>query len=177
MCMNVSTSCEGALPLSRHLEICLQRGSLLCISWRVSLWSSMRGGGAFTLSAFDVCLTSVGRVASVGLHVLLWVQVVGLSGVDVTNMLIEAVEVAGVSLTSTNHEKQSATLCGHLISIHMWCYKWQVLVTTCSLCCLHFYHLETSVKACSHCIQQYHIPVDSSSTLLLHIKCHRLPVQ
>ena len=39
---------------------------------------------------------------------------------------------------------------------------------------LHFYHLETSVKACVHCIQQCQIPVDSSSTLLQHSKCHRL---
>ena len=34
----------------------------------------------------------------------------GPSGVDVINMLMEAVEVTGVFLTSTNHEKQSAAL-------------------------------------------------------------------
>ena len=70
----------------------------------------MRGAGAFTLSVFDVVLTSVGGVVSVGVCVLLWVQVAGPSGVDVSNMLMEAVVVTGVSLTSTNHERQSATL-------------------------------------------------------------------
>ena len=35
---------------------------------------------------------------------------VGPSGVDVTNMLIKGVGVAGVSLTCTNHESQSAAL-------------------------------------------------------------------
>ena len=34
----------------------------------------------------------------------------GLYGVDVTNMLLEGMEVIGVSLTSTNLEKQSAAL-------------------------------------------------------------------
>ena len=59
---------------------------------------------------FDVILTSVDGVVSVGVCVLLWVQVAGLSRVDVTNMLKEAVEVIGVSLTSINHERQSAAL-------------------------------------------------------------------
>ena len=69
----------------------------------------MRGGGTFTLSVVDVGLTSVGSMVSIGLCVLLEVQVAGPSGLDVTNMLIESVGVAGVSLTSTNHERQSAT--------------------------------------------------------------------
>ena len=34
----------------------------------------------------------------------------GPSGVDVTNMSIKAVGIAGVSLTSTKHERQSAAL-------------------------------------------------------------------
>ena len=38
------------------------------------------------------------------LLVLLWVQVAGPPVVDVTNILIKAVGIAGVSLTSTNHE-------------------------------------------------------------------------
>ena len=54
MCMNVSTSCEGALPLSSHLEIHLQDRSVLCISQRVSLQSSVRDAGALPLSVFDV---------------------------------------------------------------------------------------------------------------------------
>ena len=70
----------------------------------------MRGGGALTLSVFDVDLTSVGGVVSVGVHILLWVQVAGPSSMDVTTMLMEALEVTGVSLTSTNHDRQSASL-------------------------------------------------------------------
>ena len=70
----------------------------------------MRGGGAFTLSVVDVVLTFVGYVVLVGLCVLLQVWVAGPSGVDVTNLLMEAVEVTGVSVTSTNHERQSAAL-------------------------------------------------------------------
>ena len=72
----------------------------------------MRGGGAFTLSVVDA---SVGDVVSVGLHVLLWVQVAGPSGVVVINLLIEALGVVGVSLTSTNHDRQSAALLWALI--------------------------------------------------------------
>ena len=72
--------------------------------------SSVRGGGALTLSVFNVDLTSVGGVVSVGVSVLLWVQVAGPSRVDVTTMLMEALEVTGVSLTSTNHERQSTAL-------------------------------------------------------------------
>ena len=87
ICVKVSTSCKGPLPLSYLLEICLQKGSILCISLRVSFQSSMRGGGAFTLSVIDVVIRSVSGVVSVGLHVLLQVWVAGPSGVDVTNML------------------------------------------------------------------------------------------
>ena len=58
----------------------------------------------------DVVVTSVGGVVSVGLCVLLQVQVAGPSGVDVTNMLMEAVEITRVSLTSTNCERHLAAL-------------------------------------------------------------------
>ena len=108
--MKVLTSWEGALLLSSHFEMCLQKGSIFYISQRVSLWSSMRGGGALTLSVFDVDWSSVGGVVSIGLCVLLQVWVAGPSGVDVTNILIETVEVARVSLTSTNHKRQSSVL-------------------------------------------------------------------
>ena len=73
--MKVSNSWEGALPLNSHFEMYLQKGSVFCI----------RGGGAFTLSVFNMVLTSVDGVVSVGVHVLLQGQVVGPSGVDVTN--------------------------------------------------------------------------------------------
>ena len=63
----------------------------------------------FTLSLVDVGIVSVGVVLAV-LCVLLQVWVAGPLGVDVTNILIKAVGVTGVSLTSTNHERQSAAL-------------------------------------------------------------------
>ena len=44
----------------------------------------------------DVVVGSVGGVVSVGLHVLLQVQVAGQSRVDVNSMLVEAVGVVGV---------------------------------------------------------------------------------
>ena len=110
MCVNVSTSCKGAFPLSNLLEICLQRGSILFMSLRVSFQSSVRGEGAFALSLVDLASGSIGGVVMALLHVLPPVQVVGPPGVDVTSMLIEAVAVAGVSLTSTNDERQSAAL-------------------------------------------------------------------
>ena len=70
----------------------------------------MIGGGTFPLSVFNMVLISAGGVVSIGLCVLLWVWVAETSGVDVTNMLMEALEVTGVFLTSTNHESQSAAL-------------------------------------------------------------------
>ena len=68
----------------------------------------MRGGGTLTLSVVDVVVESVDGMVLVGLCVLLWVWVAEPSGLDV----IEAVGVAGVTLTSTkkNHERQSAAL-------------------------------------------------------------------
>ena len=109
MCMNVFTSCEGTLQLSNLLEIQLQKGSVLCMSLRVSFQSAVRVGGMFTLSLVDVGVISAGVVSAV-LHALLQVQVAGPSGVDVTNILIKAVGVAWVSLTSTICERQSADL-------------------------------------------------------------------
>ena len=70
----------------------------------------MRGGGAFTLSLGDVVVGSLGAVVSAVLCILLWNWVAGPSRVDVTNLLIEAVGVAGMSLTSTNYDRQSAAL-------------------------------------------------------------------
>ena len=86
MFIKVPTSWEGALPLSSYFEMHLQKGSVFCISWRVSLQSSVRGGGALTLSVFHVDLTSVGGVVSVGVSVLPWVWVAESSRVDVTTM-------------------------------------------------------------------------------------------
>ena len=108
--MKVSTSWEGALPLSSHFEMHLQKESVFCISQRVSLQSSVRGRGALSLSVCDLDLILIGGVLSVGVCVLLWVQVAGQSRVDVTTMLMETGEVTGMSLTSNDHERQPATL-------------------------------------------------------------------
>ena len=108
-CVNVSTSCEGALPLSNLLKISLQKASVLCMSLRVSFLSSVKGGGTFTVSLVDVVVGSAGSVLAV-LHILLLVQVAGPSRVDVTNIMMKAVGNAGVSLTCTNLERQSAAL-------------------------------------------------------------------
>ena len=79
--------CEGNLPLGNLLDICLQKGSVPCMSLQVSFSSSMRGGGAFNLSLVDVVVGSVGAVVSAVLPILLQVWVAGPSTVDVTNML------------------------------------------------------------------------------------------
>ena len=100
------------LALSSHFEMHLQKGPVLCISQRVSLQSSMRGGGALTLSVFDVDLTSVGGMLSVGVCVLLQVWVAGPSRVDATTMLMEAVEVTRVFLTSIDHETANCLVAG-----------------------------------------------------------------
>ena len=57
----------------------------------------------------DVVIGSLSSILAV-VHVLQWVWVAGSSGVDVNNMFIKAVGVAGVSLVSTSHERQSAAL-------------------------------------------------------------------
>ena len=70
----------------------------------------MRGGDVLTLSVFTMVLASVGGVVLVGVHVFLWVGVPGQYGVDVSSMLMETVKATGVSLTSTNHRRQSDAL-------------------------------------------------------------------
>ena len=69
-------------------------------------------------------------------------------------MLIEVLEVTGVSLTSTNHERQSAASFWDP-DIHS---KVMLYVVSSSdhLFTLLFdvYHSETSVGVCGHCIQQ-----------------------
>ena len=78
----------------------------------MSLQSSVRVGGALTVSVFDVDVdgTSASGMVSVGASVLLWVWVARSSEVDVTITLREASEFTGVYLTSTSHDKQSAVL-------------------------------------------------------------------
>ena len=63
----------------------------------------------FTMSLVDAVVGSPGVELAV-LCILLWVQVAGRSWVDVTTILIKVVGIAGVSLTSTNHDRQSAAL-------------------------------------------------------------------
>ena len=77
ICVNVSTSCEGALSLSNLLQIHLQQGSILCMIVRVSFQSSVRGGGAFILSIADVVVGYVGVAVFAVLHILLGVRLAG----------------------------------------------------------------------------------------------------
>ena len=109
ICVNVITLCEDALPLSNLLEIPLQKGSVLCMSLRVSFLFSARGRGMFTMSLVDGLVGSAGVVLAV-LCILLWVWVAAPSGVDVINILIDTVGIAGGYLTSTSHDRQSAGL-------------------------------------------------------------------
>ena len=115
----------------------------------------MIGGGSLTLSVFNVYvdLTSAGGVAPVGVNVLLCMQVAGPSEVDVTTMLIGALEVPGVSLTSTNHDRQSSALLW-APDIHS---KVMLFVASSSdhlftLEFAFFYHLDT-IRVCGHYIQ------------------------
>ena len=66
----------------------------------------MRVEGALTVPVFNVDVD----LTSAGVSVLLQVWVAGPSRVDVTTMLMEALEVTGMSLTPTNHDKQSDAL-------------------------------------------------------------------
>ena len=70
----------------------------------------MRDRDVLTLSVFDVDLTSVGGVVPVGVSALLQVLVAGPCRLDVTTMLMEALECTRVSLSSTNCDRQSAAL-------------------------------------------------------------------
>ena len=76
---------------------------------RVFFQPAVRVGSVFTLSLVDVGIVSVGVVSAM-LCVLMLVWVAVSSGIDVTSILIEAVGVAGVSMTFTNCERQSAAL-------------------------------------------------------------------
>ena len=49
-------------------------------------------------------------MVSVGASVLMWLTVAGLSEVNVTSIIMKVLEVTGMSLTSINCDKQSATL-------------------------------------------------------------------
>ena len=62
------------------------------------------------IPVFSANLTSVGGMVSVGVRVLLHVQVEESSRVDITAMLMKALKVIGMSLTPTNNERQSAAL-------------------------------------------------------------------
>ena len=112
---------------------------------------------------FNVDLTYVGGMVSVGISVLLWVQVAGSSREDVTTMFMEVLQFTGMSLTFTNCKKQSAALLLAL-DIHS-----NVMLYVVSdgdhlfTLLFAFYHSETTVRVCGYCMQQCQIPVDSSS--------------
>ena len=63
----------------------------------MSLQIFVRGGGALALSLFCVDLTFTCGVVYVGVSVLLTVWVAGPSGVDISTMLMEVLEVTVVS--------------------------------------------------------------------------------
>ena len=65
MCVNLFTSCVGALPPSNLLEIHLQEGSILCMSLRVSFQFAVRIGVVLTLSLIDVGVVFVDVVSAV----------------------------------------------------------------------------------------------------------------
>ena len=94
----------------------MQQEFILCMSLRVFSISSVGDGGVFTISLVDAVVGSAGVVLAV-LCILLRLQVVGPSRVDVTNILIKTVGIAGVSLTSINCERQSVALL-HASDIH-----------------------------------------------------------
>ena len=55
-----SVSCCGALPFNKHLEICLQNGSVLCIWNNASNLSAVRGLGVRVASGEIFGETGVG---------------------------------------------------------------------------------------------------------------------
>ena len=109
MCVNVFILFEVTLPLSNLLEIWLLKGSVLCMFLRVSFQSSVICGGVFTLPLVDVVV-----VSAVVISAVLLCFATGAASRTIWGrcncILINAVAVAGVSLTSTNDERQSAFL-------------------------------------------------------------------
>ena len=107
MWVKASASWWGALLLSKHLEMCLQNGSVLYICSKVSLQSSMRSRGAFTL--LISCCDDNG-IASVGAFVLLLVGAIHPSAGDAGTELMRILAAAGLLGTSNNQDRQSAVL-------------------------------------------------------------------
>ena len=138
----LSASWWSALPLSNHLEICLENGYVFYIYSKVSLQTSVRGGGAFTLvvSCCDGDGISAGGIVSDNAFVLLWMWVPGPSGVDVTTMLMRMLAAAGVSGASAIQDTLPCFM--HLISIWKWCCMWWVPLTIDLPCCLCSCHWE-----------------------------------
>ena len=96
----------GALPFSSPLEMCLQKGSVLCIWSNASRWSAVIGFGVVVTSWEMWGAVSVWRteVESKVLWVLLLVWKAGPSLKEAVSMLIDV--LVGV----TNLERQSAAL-------------------------------------------------------------------
>ena len=86
---------------------------------------------------------------------------------------MEVLEVTGVSLTFTNAERQSAALL-QAPDIHS---KVMLYVVICDpfSTLFAFFLFRNFCRVWGHYVQQYQIPVDSSSTLLQHSRLHRLP--
>ena len=104
--VKVSNSWCGALPFNSLLEMCLQKGSVLCICSYASRWSAVSDFWVGVASWERWGTASVGR-AEVGFEVLwLWLLVLkaGLSLKEAVSMLMDV--VVGV----TNLERQSTAL-------------------------------------------------------------------
>ena len=114
-------------------------------------------------------------MASVDVSIMLQVWLAGPYGLDVPTMLMGALETTGMSLTSTNHARQSGALLWAPDNHSKLMSYVQIPVTLFYLWFV-FYHLETSVWVCGYGIQQCQILVDSSFTLLQHSSLYRLPV-
>ena len=110
MWVKISVSCCGALPFNKHLEICLQNRSVLCICSNASNLSAVRGLGVEVASGKIFGETS-GCGVEVVSGVFFWVWLLVLKGglsvwVTVSMLTVVVVDVG----SSTNHKRQSAVL-------------------------------------------------------------------
>ena len=105
MCRKRSASCFGAFPFNRHLEICLQNGSVLCICSRECSLSSVSGFSVATGVSLTVIIRGGGSSVMLHCTVLLLVLNVGPSWLVAVSIWTVACLSCG---SSTSLERQSA---------------------------------------------------------------------